>query len=245
MLLTSIEPAFSYHHKLEIRTITRMKWLQITLAVVHKDVTLELRSKYALNTVLAFVISALLVVLFSLRADELAVPVQSGLLWIIVLFAALSSLARAFVSEAERNTFDLLRLHAPALAVYTGKLLFNYGFTLIITSISLIAFIFMLSVEVHHLGLLILVLLLGTLGLSGVSTLLGAIVSQAERKGTIFSVISLPLLVPLVLLLVRTTQAALHPESTVGLLDDMLAMVGFAGVTITASVLLFEFIWED
>jgi hypothetical protein len=30
-----------------------------------------------------------------------------------------------------------------------------------------------------------------------------------------------------------------------GLVDDMLAMVGFAGVVISVSVLLFEFIWEE
>ncbi len=222
-----------------------MNWLQSTLAVVQKDLRLELRSKYALNTVLAFVISALLVVLFSMRADELSVAAQSGLLWIIILFASLSSLSRAFVSEAERHTFDLLRLNAPAISVYTGKLLFNYLFTLVITGVSVAVFVFLLSIEIHNITLLLLALFLGTLGLSGVSTLLGAIVSQAERKGTIFSVISLPLLVPLILLLVRTTQSAFSVEVADGILDDVLAMVGFAGVTITASVLLFDFIWED
>lgn len=228
-----------------VKSTVNMNWLQSTFAVLEKDLRLELRSKYALNTVLAFVISALLVVLFSLRADELSTSAQGGLLWIIILFASLSSLARAFVSETERNTFDLLRLNAPALSVYTGKLLFNFLFTLVIMIVSSIAFIFMLSIEIVRPYLFLLIIFLGTLGLAGVSTMLGAIVSQASRKGTVFSVISLPLLVPLILLLVRTTQAALSPDASPGLLDDILAMVGFAGITISASVVLFEFIWED
>lgn len=222
-----------------------MNWFQAMQAVLVKDFQLELRSKYALNTVLAFVAGALLVVLFSLRAEELPLTARSGLIWIIILFASLSGLGRSFIAETERGTFDLLRLHGEPSAIYTGKLIFNFLFTLLVTFLSVFAYIFMLNITVYHPWLLLFVLIFGTLGLSGVSTMLGAVVSQASQKGTIFSVLSLPLLVPLILLMVRTTESAFSENLAEGLTDDVLAMVGFAGVVVSVSVILFDFIWEE
>ncbi|MEX0773411.1 MAG: heme exporter protein CcmB [Balneolales bacterium] len=222
-----------------------MKWFYTTQAVLMKDVQLELRSKYALNTVLAFVAGSLLIVLFSLRAEELPITARSGLIWIIILFASLSVLGRSFIAETERGTFDLLRLHGEPSAVYTGKLIFNFLFTLLVTFLTILVYLFMLNITVYHPWLLVFILFFGTLGLAGVSTILGAVVSQASQKGTIYSVLSLPLLVPLILLLVRTTESAFSEELGEGLTDDMLAMVGFAGVVISISVILFDFIWEE
>ncbi|MEX2641651.1 MAG: heme exporter protein CcmB [Balneolales bacterium] len=222
-----------------------MKWFRTMLAVLNKDIQLELQSKYALNTVLAFVGGALLIVLFSLRAEELPLTARSGLIWIIILFASLTVLGRSFITETERGTFDLLRLHGEPGAVYTGKLIYNFLFTLLVTFLSLMVYLFMLNITVYQPGLLVFILFFGTLGLSGVSTMLGAIVSQASQKGTIYSVLSLPLLVPLILLLVRTTEAAFSGDAPEGLTDDMLAMVGFTGVVISVSVILFEFIWDE
>ncbi|MEX2404579.1 MAG: heme exporter protein CcmB, partial [Balneolales bacterium] len=215
-----------------------MKWFYTTQAVLMKDVQLELRSKYALNTVLAFVAGSLLIVLFSLRAEELPITARSGLIWIIILFASLSVLGRSFIAETERGTFDLLRLHGEPSAVYTGKLIFNFLFTLLVTFLTILVYLFMLNITVYHPWLLVFILFFGTLGLAGVSTILGAVVSQASQKGTIYSVLSLPLLVPLILLLVRTTESAFSEELGEGLTDDMLAMVGFAGVVISISVIL-------
>lgn len=241
----SVSISFLVNNYLKFRTITGMKWYHTMQAVLKKDIQLELRSKYALNTVLAFVAGSMLIVLFSLRAEELPLSARGGLIWIIILFASLSVLGRSFISETERGTFDLLRLHGEPSAVYTGKLIFNFLFTLLVTVISVLIYLFMLNITVYHLWLLVYILFFGTLGLSGVSTMLGAVVSQASQKGTIYSVLSLPLLVPLILLLVRTTESAFSEVTAAGLTDDLLAMAGFAGVVISISVILFDFIWEE
>lgn len=222
-----------------------MTYISGILAVLQKDLLLEYRSKYAVNTVLAFVGSSLLLVVFSLKAQALPPTPRSGLVWIIILFASLSSLSRSFVLETERNTFDLLRLHANPGSVYLGKLTFNFLFTLMVNIVTMTLYIFLLGLYVRDWYILNLTILLGTLGLAGVSTLLAAIVSQASRKGAIFSVLSLPLLVPLDLLLVNTTKAALSTGGNPGTWSDMLALTGFAGVTITVAILLFEYIWEE
>ena len=215
------------------------------MAIVWKDLQTELRSRYAVNTVLAFVGASLLLILFTLRAAQLPPTPQSGLVWIIILFAALSSLSRSFVMETERRTYDLLRLHGQASEVFLGKLSYNILFTLAVNICTFALYILMLDLQVADWTALALTLLLGTVGLSAVATLLGAIVAQADRKGAIFSVLSIPLLFPLILILVRTTKAALIEGSVENYLDDFWALFGYAGVTVTAGILLFDYIWED
>ncbi len=216
-----------------------------SLAVFIKDFRLEWRSRFGVSTVLAFIASTLLVVLFSLRADLLSVSVQSGLVWIIILFASLTTLSRVFVSESERGTMDLLRLNAPPLSVFYGKLAYNFLFTLLITCITLFLFTVMVSMTVTRPLLLIAVVVLGSSGLAGATTMLGALVSQAVRKGAVFPVLALPLLIPLMLLLVRVTAAVFTTEDSVAYGNDLAALIGFTGVTISASVVLFDNLWED
>lgn len=222
-----------------------MNFLRGTSAVFWKDMQTELRSRYAINTVLAFVSAALLLILFSLKAEQLPPTPKSGLIWIVILFAALSSLSRSFVAETERQTFDLLRIHGRASEVFTGKLLYNFTFTLAVNFCTFVLYIFLLGLPVADFTALLLTLLLGTLGLSAVATMLAAIVAQADRKGAIFSVLSIPLLFPLILILVRTSKAALLEGLTENYLNDFWALFGFAGVSISAGILLFDYIWEE
>lgn len=62
----------------------------------------------------------------------------------------------------------------------------------------------------------------GTIGLSGVSTMIAAIVSQADRKGAIFSVLTIPLFIPFILLLTSITKSAFIDGSSEGFTNDFL-----------------------
>ncbi len=223
-----------------------MSLISHSFAVFLKDFRLEWRSRFGISTVLAFILSTLFIVLFSLRADLLTVNVQSGLIWIIVLFASLTTLARVFTSESERSTYDLLRLNASAMCVYIGKLVYNFLLTLLITVVTVTLFILMVSMDVERPMLLLVIVILGSAGLAGATTMLSALVSQATRKGAVFPVLSLPLLIPLMLILVRITGFVFAGGSgDPDYANDLAALAGFTGVTISASIVLFDNLWED
>lgn len=222
-----------------------MHWFQTTYSVFIKDIRIEFRTRFAVNMVLAFVVASLLLILFTLRAQNLDPTPKSGLAWIVILFAALSALGRSFISETDKNTFDLLRIYAKGSSVYVGKLFFNAIFTLFINTTTFLLYSFLVDLRVVSWQAFFVMLLLGTLGLSSVSTMTAAIVSQADRKGAVFSVLSIPLFVPLILLLTRVTKAAFIDGLPNGFNTDLTALVGFVGVTVTAGIILFDFIWED
>ena len=72
-----------------------MDLIRASIAVFKKDVRVEFRTRFAINMVLAFVLASLLLILFTLRAHALDPTPKSGLIWIIILFAALSALGRS------------------------------------------------------------------------------------------------------------------------------------------------------
>ncbi len=213
--------------------------------ILQNDFRMELRSRFGLNSVFAFVASALFVSVFLLNAPEIGAKAQAGLLWLILLFAALSSLSRSFVSEAERRTDLLLRLHSDALAVFVGKYLFNLLFTLLFAGSTVLLFVLLLSIEPKSAGLLVLATLLGSAGLTAVTTMMAALVSHTTQRGALFSVVCMPLLVPLLLLSGKLTLAGISGGDITLHLNEIFALVGFIGAIMTVSVLLFETIWES
>jgi heme exporter protein B len=72
----------------------------------------------------------------------------------------------------------------------------------------------------------------GGYGLAVGSTLVAAIIAQARTKGTLFSVLSFPVLLPLLLLVVELTRAAVSGD-----VGEASAAGGAAGVALTQLVL--------
>lgn len=222
-----------------------MTWLSGAWAVFEKDVRLELRSRYAINMLLVFVLAALLLVLFAVGQEAVSARVQSALLWVVILFAASIGLGRAFLSEEERGTVLLLQLNTRGSMVFAGKLLFNFLLVLVLNLVAVGAFLVLLSAAVARPGLLLTTLVLGSLGLSGATTFLAALIARTANRGPLLPVLLFPLLVPLLLSVVSATRTALVGESWNAAGPELLTLVGFAGVVITAAVLLFDYIWQD
>ena len=94
-------------------------------AVAEKDLRVELRTRYALGSVLPFAATMLLAFGFALGPDRtLLQQTAPGLLWLAGLFAAVDLFHRSYQSEAEGGALDGLLL-APVHkgAVYLGKAL--------------------------------------------------------------------------------------------------------------------------
>jgi heme exporter protein B len=171
--------------------------------------------------------------------------VQSALLWIVVLFSASIGLGRSFVAEEEGGTVLLLQLNTRASMVFAGKLLFNLVLVAGLTVVAVAVFLLLLGVNVQSPGLLAATLSLGALGLSGATTLLAALIARAARQGPLLPVLLLPVLTPLLVSVVSATRKAFLGMPWADASDELLTLVGFAGTTITAAFLLFDYVWTD
>jgi heme exporter protein B len=219
--------------------------LKSSVTILKKEITQELRTKYALNTLLAFTGSALLLVLFTLSAQHLDPTPKSGLVWIIILFAAMTGMMRSFVQETEKKTWDLLQINSNPTEVFVGKLTYNFFFLLLLHAFTFFFYLVMMNLTIVNLPYFLYSVLFGAAGLASVTTLVSAMIAKADRKGAVFSVLCIPLLVPLLLILTRTTKIALVDGSDAAALNDLSALIGFCGATIAAGVMLFDYIWEE
>ena len=222
-----------------------MSWLASAWAIFRKDLRVELRNRYVVNTLLLFALGALLLVSFAVGPQPVSARVRAALLWIVLLFAASIGLGRSFVAEHEGGTALLLRLHTRASSVFIGKLFFNFGLVALLTLAATAVFMLLLGVPVGSPALFVATLFLGALGLTGATTLLSALVARASRGGPLLPVLLLPLLVPLLVSGVGATRKALVGQPWVTAQDELLTLVGFAGATISAAVVLFDYVWVE
>ena len=219
-----------------------------TYTVFRKDLQVELRTKYAVGATLLFAVSTLIAVSAALSTATVKSEVKAALLWIILLFAALSGLARVFVREEEAGTAPLLKLYAPPTAVYAGKWLFNCALVFAVETVSVPLFLLVLPLESVNFGLLFGVLVLGGLGLSGASTFVAALISSASSgKSALFFVVAFPILLPLLLIAVQGTIGAFDslPSHLIKARGDIGMLAIYSLVMTTASFLLFEYVWNE
>jgi len=220
-------------------------WAAEAMAVFAKEWRGEFRTRYALNTLGLFAFTTLVVVSVSL--GPLGVSLAQGtavlpvLLWIILLFSAAAGLPRAFVHEEETQTATALRLAATPSALFCGKLLSGLTLTFALELLVTPVYVAMTSLTVKSPGLLAGVLAAGGFGLAAGSTLVAAIIAQARAKGTLFSVLAFPVLLPLLLIAVELTRGAVAGDAAdVALLQLLLYD---ASVTV-AGFMLFPVVWN-
>lgn len=220
-------------------------WAAEAIAVFAKEWRCEFRTRYALNTLALFAFTTLVVVSFSLgplgverSAGSAVLPV---LLWIILLFSVAAGLPRTFVQEEESQTATALRLAATPSALFCGKLLYNLTLVLALETLVTPAYLIMTSLQVASPGLLVAVLAAGGFGLATGSTLVAAIIAQARSKGTLFSVLSFPILLPLLILAVELTRGAVSGDPG-GVAVPVLLLYD-ASLTV-AGLMLFPLVWN-
>ncbi|HEY3566905.1 MAG TPA: heme exporter protein CcmB [Thermoanaerobaculia bacterium] len=220
-------------------------WAAEAMAVFAKEWRGEFRTRYALNTLGLFAFTTLVVVSVSL--GPLGVSLAQGtavlpvLLWIILLFSAAAGLPRAFVHEEETQTATALRLAATPSALFCGKLLYGLTLTLALELLVTPVYVAMTSLTVKSPGLLAGVLAAGGFGLAAGSTLVAAIIAQARAKGTLFSVLAFPVLLPLLLIAVELTRGAVAGDPA----DVALLQLLLYDATVTvAGFMLFPVVWN-
>ena len=215
------------------------------LTMLVKDLKLELRDKYALNAVLMFGITTLAVVSFSLGQRNLPPHLLGALFWVIMFFSAMSGLAHIFIREEESGTSLALRLAAPPDAVYIGKLLFNLILLSVLTVIITPLFFIFTNAPVSSAIDFIPILILGVLGLCSATTLIAAIIARAAVKGALFAVLSFPIIIPLLLTLVISTQKLFEGSGVGGVMTELQFLLAYMVVMIVGSLMLFKFVWTE
>lgn len=215
-------------------------------AVFQKDFHSEIRTRYAINSLAMFIIVAISVIMFAVGQEKISAGLTGGLFWVVIFFTAMSGLSRIFVSEEERGTSLTLQLTASPSTVFSGKLIFNVVLVFCMnTVIALLYAALFESFIIQNFLLFFLSFFFGNIGLAISSTIIAAIIAKAGAKGTLYPVLSFPILLPLILTSVQLTLFALDGTAIKEARFELAIIVSYDVVMLTVSYLLFDFIWKD
>ncbi len=222
-----------------------MVFVRATWAVIAKDVKCEIRTRHAIGAVILFAVTSTVAVSFGLATWGSKGEIAAALLWLVIYFAAMSGLSRSFVREEETHTGDLLRLSCPPNAIYLGKLGINLLVMAMVEVVTAPLFVTLMGCRVSAWPVLASVLVLGTIALAAGATTSAAMVSKATGKGALYAVISFPLLIPVLAVAIHGSDIAMGGGKAADALGDIRMLAYYCGIVITASLMLFRFIWED
>jgi heme exporter protein B len=221
-------------------------FLKPVMTILRKDLQSELRTRYAMSALLMFIISTISIVVFSLGGGTTRIDILSGMLWVVIFFSSMSGLSRTFVTEEERGTSMTLQLLTSPGVVLFGKLLFNIILVLSMNLLAVGLYGFLLSdFVIQSTGLFWLIILLGSLGLASSATIIAAIIAKANTKGPLFPVLAFPLLLPLLVVVIDMTRLAGEGGTLGEATGEIQFLIAYIIVNVTASAMLFEYIWKD
>ena len=218
-----------------------MNFARHVLTHLRKDLRLEWRSRDAITGMLFF--SLLVVVVFSLAFDPTAAmsrQIAGGILWIVILFAATTTLNQSWNREQRNQVLDVQRMapSSPA-ALFLGKALANMIF---VTAVELVlAPLFTIFYNLRALGqawLLLLVLPLGTWALVANGTFFAALGLRTRNREVMLPLVLFPISLPALLAMVQASTNILSGEYEPAIWIKLLA--GYDIIFTTACLLLFE-----
>ena len=221
-----------------------MDFFRQVWVVTLKDLRAELRTKEAINASLAFALVILLMFSFAFDpSDETTRAISGGLLWIVFAFAGTLILNRSFARELPNDCLDAL-IAAPisSSALFLGKAFANF---VLVLAVELVALpVFGIFYNVHwtlQLPELLMVLVLGTWGLTVIGTIFSALTVNIRLREVMLPMLTYPILVPALMGAMQLTSALVN-GSPIGADDTqwLKMLVGFDIVYTAVSLILVE-----
>lgn len=218
------------------------------LALIGKDLRIELRTKETLASLLLLGILTLLVLSFAFEpgseARDAAAP---GALWVAVTFAAVLGLNRSFAAERENECLQgLLLCPVDRSTIYLAKTIANFVFMITAQVVIVPVFIFFFNQNLGAGWLTVLLsLALGIFGLSAVGTLFAAIAVRTRAREVMLPLLMLPLVVPLFIAGVRATTRGLAGFPMAEVAQWLNLMFGFDLVFLIVGWMFFEYAVEE
>jgi heme exporter protein B len=198
------------------------------------------RSGQWFNSVLFATMTAYLV---NMLTQSTSPGVWTALLWVVISFVTLQSASRTFdLSPANWNYINQL---VTPMEIMVGKSIASALNSLLFVSVAFLLFGLWIGWPSDgHILAIYLSVALGTIGLSTTLCFTAAIASKTQAKGGLLAILSLPLLLPTLMIAGRATKLATLGVETHELTGPWIAEAGMAGIPLALSGLLFPYLWK-
>lgn len=175
-----------------------MSWTREASLIARRDVAVEVAGREAAVAVLPFVLAALVLGGLAFGPDPARLAaVAPGLVWLVVLIAAVPLARGVAAAEREDGCWDLLRSQVRASALLAGKVAVLWAWLalswLVAAALAAAALAAPMTAAAVAGGIL------GTAGLAAVTTVFGVLLADSAQRGGLLAVLVLPVALPALL----------------------------------------------
>ncbi len=206
---------------------------------------IEWRNRYALNGILLYLVSTIFIcyISFNVRANELNPVTWNVIFWIIILFTAVNAVAKSFIQDSEGSFLYLYWLHSPA-SIILSKSLYNALLLIILGLTGFVVYGLILGNPVQDKLLFTGLIVLACLGLAFTLTMVSAIASKARNSHTLMSILSFPIILPVLLMVIKVSKNAINGVELSASYNEIAVLLAINAMVVAASYLLFPYLWR-
>ncbi len=222
-------------------------FIKATLAIIHKDLAAEFRSREALTAMLTFSILVILIFNFALDLNiDVRQKVTAGVLWTTFAFAGTLGLNRSMAVEKDRGCMDgLLLAPVDRSAIFFGKSISNLVFMLIVEAITIPLYAFFYNETRIFQWEFIAVLLLGSIGYISVGTLLSAMSVQTRTRELLLPILLFPVAIPVLIASTLASGAIINDARLPQIVTPLNLLIAYDVIFIAVSFMFFDAIVEE
>ena len=219
------------------------------LAILRKDLRVELRAREAVPAMALFTVTAFVLFHFGFDRDRLDGDVAAGTLWVTLLLATVLGVNRLYAAEREQGGLEAMLL-APIdrTAIFLAKAaaLLLYLVALELVAVPAFGLLLLVPDLIGPLPELCALLLVADVGLAATGALVGALAAETRSRELIGPLLLLPLVVPLAIAGAQATEPLFTASGEAENLGRWLGLMGlYATIFVLLSVALFDFLLED
>lgn len=211
-------------------------------ALMRKEMLLEWRQRYSFSGILLYLTATIFLIYISLI--EMKPALWITLFWVIMLFTAVSAIARSFIQESRGRQLYYYSIAHPR-AVILAKLFYNSMVMAIIGMVGLAVYSLMNESPIEQTTFFVVVVLLGCISFALSFTMMSAVASKASQNVSLMAILSMPFILPILLLLIKLSTYCLLNHIEQFPIKDLLLLFLLDVIMICLAVVLFPFLWKE
>ncbi len=202
------------------------------LAIIRRDLTLSLRQGGGLAPALGFMLAVIILVPVSIGPDlQTLQRLAPGMMWLTLFLAILLTADRIYTQDLEDGSLELFTMAAtPLEMVALAKSLAHWLGTSLPLAIITPFLALMLNMDTAILPLLWAAMIPGSLALSMLAGIGGAVAAGLKRGGLLIALLVLPLNIPVMVFGISATSSAMSPAGAAPAILILLALTLLASV---------------
>ena len=214
-------------------------------SILYKDFKIEINQSHLFFSVGLYVISSIYIIYISYQPTGiLGLENWVSIFWVIILFSSISAVSKSFFQESGSRNYYYYFVLSPDELIFS-KLIYNFLFIVFVTFLTFLVFSSLLGNFIYSYSFFITLLFVGSLSISNCLTLISAIGHQVKNNSILTSVLSFPVIIPILLILIKLSKISSSEFSWNIIQDDFYLLILLNIILIAMTKILFKFLWRN